>query len=517
MVNQDYMIGVDVGTTSTKAVLFREDGTIAATAGGEYPLHTPAPAVAEQDPDQIFLTVITSINRIMTDSGIDPDRVMFVSFSSAMHSMIAVDQNGQPLTRCITWADNRSAKWSAKLKKELGGQELYLRTGTPIHPMSPLTKLMWLQHEEPELFQKTSKFISIKEYIYFKLFQQFVVDHSIASCTGLMNIHTLSWDEEALRLAGITEDHLSSLVPTTHVINGLSEKYAKDMKLSPATPFVLGASDGVLSNLGVNAIQPGVIAATIGTSGAIRTVVDKPVTDPKGRIFCYALTEDKWVIGGPVNNGGMIFRWVRDQMAASEVETAKRLGINPYDVLTKIAERVRPGSDGLIFHPYLTGERAPLWDPNARGSFFGLTLNHQKEHMIRAVLEGVIMNMYTVLLAMEEQMGRPAKIHATGGFARSPVWRQMMADIFDQQVIVPESYESSCLGAAVLGLYAVGRTDSLDIVKDMVGSTHEHRPIEQNAAIYKILLPIYIRISRKLQEDYEAISEFQAQLEAHHL
>ena len=137
--------------------------------------------------------------------------------------------------------------------------------------------------------------------------------------------------------------------------------------------------------------------------------------------------------------------------------------------------------------------------------------------MIRAVLEGVIMNMYTVLLAMEEQMGRPAKIHATGGFARSPVWRQMMADIFDQQVIVPESYESSCLGAAVLGLYAVGRTDSLDIVKDMVGSTHEHRPIEQNAAIYKILLPIYIRISRKLQEDYEAIAEFQAQLEAHPL
>ena len=505
----NYMIGVDIGTTSTKAVLFSENGKIIAKSDGEYPLLTPAPAIAEQDSEEIFKTVIASVKGVMTDSGIHPEQVLFVSFSSAMHSVIAVDDNGKPLTRCITWADNRSAEWSARLKKDFGGHELYLRTGTPIHPMSPITKLMWLRHEQESLFNKTAKFISIKEYVYYQLFHQYVVDLSIASSTGLLNLNTLNWDEEALKIAGINEDRLSTLVPTTHIMTGLDRGYAAAMGLSPSTPFVLGASDGVLSNLGVNAIGPGVVAATIGTSGAIRTVVDKPMTDPKGRIFCYALTEDKWVIGGAVNNGGMIFRWVRDQLAASEVETAKRLGINPYDVLTKIAERVAPGSDGLLFHPYLTGERAPLWDPNARGSFFGLTLNHQKEHMIRSVLEGVIFNMYTVLLAMEEQMGTPAKIHATGGFARSPIWRQMMADIFNQQVIVPESYESSCLGAVVLGLYATGRTESLDIVASMVGGTHEHQPIEQNAVVYKSLLPIYIRISRKLEEDYEAISEFQ--------
>lgn len=505
----NYMIGVDIGTTSTKAVLFTENGQIIAKSDGEYPLLTPAPGIAEQDPDEIFKTVISSVKGVMEGSGINPEQVMFVSFSSAMHSVIAVDESGKPLTRCITWADNRSAKWSERLKKELGGHELYLRTGTPIHPMSPITKLMWLRHEQESLFNNTAKFISIKEYVYFQLFHQYVVDHSIASSTGLLNLNTLTWDEEALKIAGIQEDRLSTLVPTTHIMTGLDRSYAAAMGLSPSTPFVLGATDGVLSNLGVNAIQPGVVAATIGTSGAIRTVVDKPMTDPKGRIFCYALTENKWVIGGAVNNGGMIFRWVRDQFAASEVETAKRLGISPYDVLTKIAERVPPGSDGLLFHPYLTGERAPLWDPNARGSFFGLTLNHQKEHMIRAVLEGVIFNMYTVLLAMEEQMGTPAKIHATGGFARSPIWRQMMADIFNQQVIVPESYESSCLGAVVLGLYATGRADSLDIVADMVGGTHEHQPIKENALVYERLLPIFIRISRKLEEDYEAIAEFQ--------
>ena len=173
-------------------------------------------------------------------------------------------------------------------------------------------------------------------------------------------------------------------------MKGLKPEYAEELGISPEIPFVIGASDGVLSNLGVNAIDPGVVAVTIGTSGAIRTVTDKPVTDPKGRIFCYALTEKHWVVGGPVNNGGMTLRWVRDELASAEVETAKRLGIDAYDVLTKIATRVSPGADGLLFHPYLAGERAPIWNANARGSFFGLGLHHKKEHMIRAVLEGVV-------------------------------------------------------------------------------------------------------------------------------
>lgn len=507
-----YMIGIDIGTTSTKAVLFDESGKVMANANEEYPLYTPSPSVAEQDPEEIFAALIAAVRHVMKESGIRPDQIRFASFSSAMHSVIPIERSGQPLMRCLTWADNRSAEWSERLKNELGGHDIYRRTGTPIHPMSPLTKLLWLKDDRPDIFEKAYKFISIKEYVFHKLFGQYVIDYSIASCTGLMNLEQLDWDEEALKVAGITREHLSELVPTTHVLQGMSPKYADEMGLSASTPFVIGASDGVLSNLGVGAIDPGVVAVTIGTSGAIRTLVDRPKTDPKGRIFCYALTDKHWVIGGPVNNGGVIFRWVRDEFAASEVETAKRLGISPYDVLTKIGERVRPGADGLIFHPYLAGERAPLWNPNARGSFFGLTLHHQKEHMIRAVLEGVIYNLYTVLLAMEEQIGRPRQIKATGGFARSPLWRQMMADIFDQEVIIPESFESSCLGAVVLGLYALGDIDSFDIVKEMVGGTYEHTPTPEHAAIYKQLLPIYIRISRKLEEEYEAIAEFQRQL-----
>lgn len=191
------------------------------------------------------------------------------------------------------------------------------------------------------------------------------------------------------------------------------------------------------------------------------------------------------------------------------METAKRLGIDPYEVLTRIAEQVPPGSNGLLFHPYLTGERAPLWNPDARGSFFGLSMNHRKEHMIRAVLEGVIFNMYTVLLAMEECIGEPVRILATGGFARSALWRQMMADIFDQEVVVPESFESSCLGAVVLGLYAIRRIDSFDAVFSMIGSTHRHVPVTAHAKAYKQLLPIFISVTRSLEDQYQAIADFQ--------
>jgi len=336
-----------------------------------------------------------------------------------------------------------------------------------------------------------------------------VIDYSVASATGMFHLKNLEWDSEALAIAGITEAHLSKPVPTTYYLSGMDSAYAADMGLLPDTPFVIGASDGVLSNLGVNAIDPGIVAVTIGTSGAIRTVTDRPITDEKGRIFCYALTDKHWVIGGPVNNGGMTFRWLRDELASAEVETAKRLGIDSYEVLTKIASKVAPGADGLLFHPYLAGERAPIWNPDARGSFFGLGLHHKKEHMVRAVLEGVIFNLYTVLLALQELIGVPSKIRATGGFARSELWRQMLADIFNQEVDVPESFESSCLGAVVLGRYALGEIEDLSIVSNYVGSTHVHTPVKENVERYEELLPIYINIYRKLETEYSSIAAFQ--------
>lgn len=505
------MLGVDIGTTSTKAVLFTKKGDVIQQENIGYPLYTPDMTTAEQDPEEIFQAVLKAFSNITKQHS--DKKISFISFSSAMHSVIAMDENDQPLTPCITWADNRSEAWAHKIKDELGGHEVYKRTGTPIHPMSPLSKIAWIVNECPEIATNVKKYIGIKEYIFKKFFNQYVVDYSLASSMGMMNLKNLDWDEEALRIAGITRGQLSELVPTTKIFNNCDPDLAKQIGIDPQTSFVIGASDGVLSNLGVNAIRKGEIAVTIGTSGAIRTIIDEPKTDEKGRIFCYALTEKHWVIGGPVNNGGMVLRWIRDEFASSEVETAKRLGIDAYEVLTKIAERVRPGADGLLFHPYLAGERAPLWNPDVRGSFFGLTLSHRKEHMIRAALEGVIYNLYTVFLALTECMDGPVtRIQATGGFARSSVWRQMMSDIFESEVVVPESYESSCLGACILGLYANGEIDSFEVVSEMIGNTHKHTPKDDSVKEYRQLLPIFINLSRILENEYTQIANYQRNL-----
>lgn len=503
-----YSIGADIGTTSTKAVLFSSEGDIVHQATVEYPLLTPEPKAAEQDPDEIVEAVVTAIQSVIANSGVDKKDITVLSFSAAMHSLIAVDAKGKPLTKSLTWADQRAEPYARQLK-ETNGKAIYDKTGTPIHPMSPLTKLMWLKAEQPDIFNKASRFIGIKEYVFYHFFNKYVVDHSIASATGLLNMYELDWDKEALETAGVTKDRLSELVPTTAVFTDMDPELAERMGIHPDMKVVIGANDGCLANLGVNAIENGVVAVSIGTSGAIRTVTDKPVSDPKGRIFCYALTEDHWVIGGPVNNGGMILRWLRDELCAEEVSAAKAQACDPYDLITEKIAKISAGSNGLLFHPYLSGERAPSWNANARGSFYGLAMHHKREHMMRAVLEGINMNLYMVLLALEEVIGIPDRIHATGGFAKSPVWRQMMANIFNQEVHVPQTVEGACLGAAVLGKYAIGEIDDLTEVRHMVETKEITVPEAEEVAVYEELMPLYIRLSRLFEEEYEAITAFQ--------
>lgn len=505
-----YMIGVDIGTTSTKSVLYDENGQFIMKHNIGYSLHTPNVDVSEENPDELFDAVLMTVKYVVREANIKKEDIKLISFSAQMHSLIALDTQHHRLTESITWADNRASKYAELINKEHQGSDIYQRTGTPIHPMSPLSKIFWMKHEQSDIYKQTAMFADIKTYIFYQLFEKYVIDYSMASATGMFNLEKLDWDKEALELLGITEAQLPQLVPTTHILKGMKKRYATLMGIDENTPIIVGASDGVLSNLGVNSYKKGEVAVTIGTSGAIRTVINKPRTDYKGRIFCYVLDEDHYVIGGPVNNGGVVLRWLRNELLASEVETAKRLGVDPYDVLTKIASRVKPGAEGLIFHPYLAGERAPLWNADARGSFFGLTLSHQKEHMIRAALEGVLYNLYTVYLALIEVMNEtPSTIKATGGFAKSEVWRQMMADIFDTDLIVPESYESSCLGACVLGLKALGEIDDFSIIEEMVGTTNAHQPDSATVQVYQQLVSIFINLSRSLEERYAEIADFQ--------
>lgn len=507
-----YAIGVDIGTTSTKAVLFTEKGEQVCQYFIEYPLSTPATGVAEQDPEEIFAAVVKSVNSVVKNSAINPAEILCLSFSAAMHSLIAIDNNNKLLTKSITWADNRSAKQANLLKQQEKGRAIYRRTGTPIHAMSPLVKLIWLRNEQPELFNKSAKFISIKEYVFYRLFQQYIVDYSIASATGLMNLQALAWDKEALKIAEITEQHLSQLVPTTHIVSDINPAIAAKMGIPANTPIVVGASDGALSNLSVGAISPGIVAVTLGTSGAIRAVIDRPQTDPKERLFCYALTENYWVIGGTVNSSGIILRWIRDNLGANEVAIAQQEGQDPYDLLINLAQTVPPGAEGLIFHPYLAGERSPLWNANASGSFVGMTLRHTRAHLIRAMLEGIVFNLYLVAGALQEEIGEFKTVKATGGLMKNNFFRQLLADVFQCEINVLDSYESGSLGAAVLGLYALGKIPDLNAVYEMLGQSSQYRPIPENVKVYQKIIPVYTRILQQLQGEYDRLAVMATQL-----
>jgi gluconokinase len=506
---KQYVIAVDIGTTSTKTLLVDRTGAIRSEHSIGYGIVSVLPGQAEQDPGEIYQAVIMGIQAVMTSSSIEANEILCVSFSSAMHCLIAVDAQFNPLTQSIIWADSRAVQQADRLKKSPEGYGIYLRSGTPLHPMSPLTKLMWLSETDPSTFTKAAWFLGIKDYILAKLFGRVVMDYSLASGTGLFNLAALTWDEEALRIAGVTADRLPEPVPTTYRLQGLEASDAKRLGIDVDTPFVVGAADGVLANLGVGAYEQGVFAVTVGTSGAVRAVVPEPITDPKGRLFCYALTENAWVVGGAINNGGILLRWVRDVLATEEAAEARRQGLDPYAYLTGLAEQVPAGSDGLLMLPMLTGERAPHWNANARGVFFGLSLTHGKAHMIRSVLEGVVYGLYSVAAALTEVVGPGKEIRASGGFARSVFWRQIMTDVWGMPLVVPDVIESSGLGAAYLGLMAMGEVSDFSGIQAWIQTGSAHTVNMENNKVYGQLFPLYEQVYDRLKDSFDDIARFQ--------
>ncbi|RKD22942.1 gluconate kinase [Ammoniphilus oxalaticus] len=491
-----YVIGLDIGTTNTKAVVFDTEGNVIAQHQQQYTLTIPRPDYAEQNPRMLLNAAVHAIQQVVRES--KQSNFIGVGISAAMHSLLLIDEQHRPLTEVITWADNRSAEQATLIRQQFG-LHLYERTGTPIHPMAPVSKLLWYKQNQPALFKRTAKFVSFKDYMLFQWFGRYVTDYSIASASGLFNLKSLDWDAKILDWLGIRKEQLPIAVPTTYPLRGLNPHWARQLGLHPDTPFIIGASDGCLANLGIGAIEPDELAITIGTSGAIRAVVGQPLIDPKMRSFCYALTDKHWVIGGPTNNGGLVLQWFRDQLAT---------GVS-LEQLTREAASVPPGSDGLLCLPYLTGERAPIWNADARGTFFGVMLHHQRAHFTRAIMEGVIFCLYRIGQALQELTGDFHTLRASGGFAQSPLWCQILADVFGIEVNVPESHQSSSWGAAILVLLAMGKIERIDAFRDRLGEKQRYLPNQNRHQTYQQLHPLFEELSAALTGPFGKIAAMQ--------
>lgn len=476
------VLGIDIGTTSTKVVAFNPQGEEQASAAVGYPLREPEPGHAVQDPALIVEAVLEAV--AVTVKQLPGGAVAGLSFSTAMHSLLPLDTAGQPLTPALTWADTRSTAQADRLRRSATGGDLQRRTGTPLHPMSPLTKLMWFVEQQPALAERVRWWAGIKEYVLLRLCGTLVVDHSVASGTGLMDVSRMAWDDEALRLAGITSAQLPDLVPSTTVLPHLLQPAADRTGLRRETPVVVGGGDGPLASLGAGAVRPGVASCSIGTSGALRLVVDRPVADPRGQLFCYAFDGSRWVVGGAISNGGNVLDWAGAALAPD-------LGTAAHEELADLAAAVPVGSGGLIMLPYLVGERAPHWNPLAQGAYVGLSRGHRRAHLVRAALEGVCLQLALVLASMRSADLQVHEVRATGGFTRSTLWRQMLSDVLDLQVSFSDTPQGSALGAGLVGMAALGLIDSMDDAADLVSAASTVRPDPAAAATYAAILPVF--------------------------
>jgi gluconokinase len=464
------IIGLDVGTTATKAVLFGVGTGRRHTALREYPLLAPQPGWQVQDPEAIRVAVVEALAECAAAAA-GGASVIGIAVSTAMHALIGLDAEVSPLTSLITWADARSVDEARGLRASDVAAELYRASGTPIHPMTPLTKLMWFSRREPVLTSRVRWWAGLKDYVVGILTGTVATELSSASGTAMLDLATRDWNPRAVELAGVRAEQLPPILPTTASL-GLEPALAAAVGLPAGLPVVVGAGDGPLGNVGTGAMAPGVAGLSLGTSGAVRMVVPRPMLDPAGRLFCYALTESQWIVGGAISTGGVVVRWAGDVFGhgLSDAE-------HPDAELLALAEAVPPGSDGLLMLPYLLAERAPLWDPDLAGAYLGIRMGHTRGHFVRAAVEGVALQLSTIVEALD-RIEPVRAVRATGGVFRSVLWRRVLAGALGRPVTVTGGAEGSALGVAALGLLALGRAGDLPGAVGVLGPPPDARLVE---------------------------------------
>ncbi|NMA95135.1 MAG: xylulokinase [Clostridiales bacterium] len=503
------LLGIDVGTSAAKTVLFDTRGNTIASATVEYPMYQPRIGWAEQDPEDWWNAVVATIQAVIDKGNINSNQIKGIGLTGQMHGMVLLDKDLNVLRPAIIWCDQRTQSECDEMTSLIGRERLIEITANPALTGFTASKVMWVKKNQPHIFDRTHKILLPKDYIRLKLTGECATEVSDASGTQFLDVPNRKWSEEILKKLEIPMEWMPEVFESPVVSGKVSQGAAQLTGLKIDTPVVGGGGDQAAGAVGNGIVKPGLISSTIGTSGVVFAHMDSVSIDPKGRVhtFCHAIP-GAWHVMGVTQGAGLSLQWMRDNFGGMERDLASFLDINPYDLMNQEAENAKPGCQGLIYLPYLMGERTPHLDPNARGVFFGLTAKHDRTHMLRSVMEGVTYSLKDCLEILKEMGVLTHEIRASGGGARSKLWRQMQADIFKVPIYTINSSEGPAFGAALLAGVGAKIYESVnEACSATIKTVDKLSPIEANIDIYSKYYEIYKGLYHDLKDRFIEVSE----------
>lgn len=472
-----YILAHDLGTSGNKASLYDSDGQLVASEFYGYATYYPQDGWVEQDANDWWQSIRDTTPRLLNRAKVSANSIACVTFSGQMMGCLPVDRDGNALSRSIIWADQRAVTQAEQIEERAGLRESYKITGHRLSPTYSAAKIMWLRDNRPDIYDRSYRFLHAKDFIIARLTGNFVTDYSDASGMNLLDITSLEWSQTMLGATRIDYDKLPELHASTDVVGYVTAQAAQDTGLACGTPVVAGGGDGSCAATGAGVVEEGMAYNYIGSSSWIGVASRSPMLDPEMRTFNWVhLDPALYSPTGTMQTAGGSYSWLKETLCAMEVDAAERAQVSPYEIMNMVAASAEPGARNLLYLPYLLGERSPHWNPNARGTFVGLTPRHTRAHIIRSVLEGVTFNLRTILDTFREQLDIKT-MRVIGGGAKGSLWRQIMADIYRMPIQLPRHVdEATSLGAAVAGGVGVGLFGDIGIAKSFVQITDETHP-----------------------------------------
>ena len=504
-----HLLGIDIGTSGTKTLVCDEDGKVIATAMAEHPISSPRPGWSEQDPRDWWDATCKSTRAVLKKAKLKAADVGGIGLSGQMHGSVFLGDGAEPLRPALLWNDQRTAEQCAQIEQKAGGRKALIElVANPALTGFTAPKILWVREHEPKVYAKTKHILLPKDYVRYRMTGEYATEVSDASGMLLLDVANRRWSDQLLSLLDIDKSLLARLHESPEVTGTLSAEGARALGLVQGTRVVGGAGDQAAGAVGNGIVNPGIVSATLGTSGVVFAHSDTPTRDPGGRVhtMCHAVP-GKWCVFGCMLSAGGSFQWFRNQLGQEEVGAAKKKKVDPYELLIKEAQKAPPGSEGLFFLPYLTGERCPHPDPTARGGWVGITARTTRAMLIRSLLEGVTFGMRDALEIMKNMGCATREVRASGGGARSAFWRQLQADIYNQPIVLTNATEGPAYGVALLAGVGTGVWKSVeDACKRSIKQTEKVSPNRKAAAAYEPFYREYDKLYPALKERFKEIA-----------